>query len=192
MRPDYTGMVELPRSLLLTPVWASQTAWRVFSWLLLSATHSGREEQVEGVITRDTMPGGCSVIYTVRIFPHGQRTTVALSGDGAKAGALVRADLEQRPGQSFDTDNSLYHNRMDSDKHCSGSNPGAMNGADTGTDTGTSNPSGSVKHLADQSRKLVIWRWICEKCGTDSVGMIPAGVVPPPTPCLKSKWGEVH
>ncbi len=48
MQPDRAGSVELPRSILLTPAWDSQTAWRIFSWLLLSATRYDRQESVHG------------------------------------------------------------------------------------------------------------------------------------------------
>lgn len=48
MRPNYAGWVKLPRSLLLTPVWGCETAWRVFSWLLLSATHCECLESFKG------------------------------------------------------------------------------------------------------------------------------------------------
>jgi hypothetical protein len=38
--------------------------------------------------------------------------------------------------------------------------------------------------------KRMAWRWTCGKCGADSVGFVPAGVTPPPSPCIQSKWGR--
>ena len=298
MRPDYAVVVELPRGLLLTPVWASQTAWRVFSWILLSAARDGAQESVYGhalrfsashreigraiglsrksvqtalrlleaekVIVRERAHTGRAVVYAVAAYPHEQG-----AGDGAVSGATARAGLEQRSGQVLDTDNSRCGSRMDLEKCCSrnnsgamngatngagagarigasitnrgnkevgigdgavsgaaaragleqrieqvldtdnsqsssrmdiekcrsGSNPGAVNGATDGAGTGASildgMPTRPEPHQPNApSGKPVRWRWTCGACGAESVGMVPAGVVPPPVPCLKSKWGR--
>lgn len=224
MRPDYAVVVELPRGLLLTPVWASQTAWRVFSWILLSAARDGAQESVYGhalrfsashreigraiglsrksvqtalrlleaekVIVRERAHTGRAVVYAVAAYPHEQG-----AGDGAVSGATARAGLEQRIGQVLDTDNSQSSSRMDIEKCRSGSNPGAVNGATDGAGTGASildgMPTRPEPHQPNApSGKPVRWRWTCGACGAESVGMVPAGVVPPPVPCLKSKWGR--
>lgn len=234
MRPDCAYSVELPRGLLLTPVWASQAAWRVFSWLLLSAARDGAQESVYGhaprfsashleigratglsrksvqtalrlleaekVIVREGAHAGRAVVYAVGAYPQNEQFVYAMgAGNGAISGAPARAGSEQRSGQVLDTDNSRYSNRMDIEGCRSGSTPragnGAANGVGTGAETGASIPDVMPKRLEPpqpdvQPGKPVRWRWTCGICGTDSVGMVPAGVVPPPVPCLKSKWGR--
>ena len=37
--------------------------------------------------------------------------------------------------------------------------------------------------------KRSAWRWTCGTCGADSVGMVDRGVTPPPSLCIKAKWG---
>jgi hypothetical protein len=120
-------------------------------------------------------------------------------GDGAESGATARAGSEKCPGPLFDTVNSRCGNMMDVEERCSGSNPGAVSGAasgaGSGAEAGASRADSMPKRLESPKpdvppRKPAIWRWTCDKCGADSVGMVPAGVVPPPAPCLKAKWGR--
>jgi hypothetical protein len=41
-----------------------------------------------------------------------------------------------------------------------------------------------------QPKKRMWWRWTCGACGNSHVGMVPAGVTPPPVPCPNVKFGH--
>lgn len=40
------------------------------------------------------------------------------------------------------------------------------------------------------SSKRIAWRFVCDICGTDAVGLYPVGITPEPSPCIKAKRGH--